>query len=73
MTILPKGNYVGLVMLLEEKMLSSWLCTKRHIGAPEFTYGRRLYKSLTKADVDVKNWHGLALDKSKWRKMIYDI
>ena len=27
---------------LPRKMLSSWECTKRPIGAPEFTYGRGL-------------------------------
>ena len=53
--------------------MSFWLCTKRPIGAPEFTYGPFLYKLLTKAGVDVINWHALALDKSKIRKMIYDI
>ena len=54
-------------------MLSSWVCTKHPTGAAEFTYGRGLYKTLTKAGVDVKNWHALALDKSNWKKMIYDI
>ena len=39
-------------------------------GAPEFTFGHGLYKSLTKAGVDVKNCHALALDKSKWRKVL---
>ena len=34
-------------------MLSSWVCTKRPFGAPEFTYGRDFYKFLTKAGVDV--------------------
>ena len=58
---------------LPRKMLSSWVCTKHPIDAPEFTYGRGLYKALTKAGVDVKSWHALALDKSKWRKMIYNI
>ena len=36
------------------KMLSSWVCTKHSIDAPEFMYGRGLYKALTKAGVDVK-------------------
>ena len=51
------------------------MCTKRPIGTGvlESTYRRGLYKSLTKAGVDVKNWYELALDKSKWRKIIYDI
>ena len=50
---------------LPRKMLSSWVCTKHPIDAPEFIYGRGFYKSLTKAGVDVKNWHALALNKSK--------
>ena len=45
---------------LPRKMLSLWVSIKRPIGAPEFTYGRGLYKLLAKASVDVKNWHGLA-------------
>ena len=28
---------------LPRKMLSSWVCTKRPSGAPEFTYGHGLY------------------------------
>ena len=48
---------------LPRKMLSSWVCTKRGNGAPEFTYDRGLYKLLTKAGVDVKSWHALAPNK----------
>ena len=48
---------------LPRKMLSSLVCTKHPIGAPEFTYGRGLYKLLNKAGADIKNWHALALDK----------
>ena len=61
MTILPKGNYVGLVMLLEwisidlREKCCLCVCTKRPIGVPEFTYGYGFYKSLTKAGVDVKS------------------
>ena len=58
---------------LPRKMLSSWVCIKLPIGAPELTYSRGLYKSLRKAAVNVRNWHALALDKSKWIKIIYDI
>ena len=58
---------------LPRKMLSSWVRTKCPIGAPEFIYGHGLYKSMTKGDVDVKNWYELALDKLKWRKIINDI
>ena len=49
-------------------------CLRGHVintpGAPEFTFGHGLYKSLTKAGVNVKNCHALALDKSKWRKVL---
>ena len=61
MTVLPKGNYVGLVMLLEwisidlREKFCLRVCTKRLIGVPEFTYGYGFYKLLTKAGVDVKS------------------
>ena len=43
------------------------------VGAPEYTYGRGLFKSLKKAGVNLNNWHELAHDKTKWIKMIYDV
>ena len=49
----------------QRKMLSSWVCNKCPIGAPEFAYGHGLYKSLTKAGVDVKNWHEITLEMEK--------
>ena len=55
---------------LPRKMLSSWVCIKHPIGAPEFMYGRDLYKSLIKAGVDVKNSHALVLDKSTYDHLI---
>ena len=58
---------------IPRKMLSSWVCNKRPIGVPEFTYGRGLVKLLKRAKFDLSNWHVLAQDKSKWRKMICDI
>lgn len=55
---------------LPRRMLSSWMPSKRPVGAPEFTYGRGLYKSLKKAGVDVNVWHEVALDRFTWRNMI---
>ena len=49
---------------LPRKMLSSWVRSKRPIGAPKFTYGRSLYKALKKADIDVDFWHELAMDRA---------
>ena len=40
---------------LPRKMLSSWVRSKRPRGAPQFTYGRMLRKSLKKADTE---FHG---------------
>ena len=58
---------------LPRRMLSSWVPSKRPIGAPEYTYGRGLYKSLKKAGVDKNNWHDMAIDKSEWRKIIANV
>lgn len=55
------------------KMLSSWVPSKRPVGAPEYTYGRGLYKALKKAGIDKSSWFDLAIDKSEWRKIISDI
>lgn len=51
---------------LPRKMLSSWVNEKRPVGAPEFTYGRGLYKGLKKAQIDKNDWHILALDRDSW-------
>ena len=57
---------------LEKCCLSSWVCTKCPVGAPEYTYGRGLFKLLKKAGANLNNWHELAHGKRKLRKMIYD-
>ena len=38
---------------LTRKMLSSWVCTKRPVVAPEYTYGRGLFKLQKKAGINV--------------------
>ena len=58
---------------LPGKAFSSWVYSKRPVGPPEYTYGRELFKSSKKAGFNLNDWHQLARDKTKWRKMIYDI
>lgn len=58
---------------LPRKMLSSWVRSNRPRGAPQYTYGRSLYKTLKKANIEVDKWHEMALDKAKWRDMIRDL
>ena len=55
---------------LPRKMLSAWVTEKRPVGAPEFTYGRGLYKTLKKAEIDTENWFVEAQDREGWRDMI---
>ena len=55
---------------LPRKMLSSWVTERRPVGAPEFTYGRGLYKTLKKAEIDRENWFVEAQDREGWRDMI---
>ena len=76
MTILAKGNYVGLAMSLEWISIDfpEKCCLRGYaLNAPLVYLGRDLCESLTKAGFDVKNWHAIAPKKSKWRKIIYDI
>ena len=55
---------------LPRKMLSSWVPSKRPRGAPEFTYGRGLYKALKKVDVNRDSWHELASNREQWRTVV---
>ena len=55
---------------LPRKMLTSWVKEKRPRGAPEFTYGRGVYKALKKVNVDRDNWYQIAMDREKWRAVI---
>lgn len=54
---------------LPRKMLSSWVPHKRLVGAPEFTYGRGLMKSIRRLNLDKNNWSAAASDKTSWRKL----
>jgi len=55
---------------LPRKMLTCWVNEKRPRGAPEFTYGRGIYKSLKKVNLSKRDWYGKALDKCEWRRII---
>ena len=58
---------------LPRKMLSSWVEHKRLVGAPEFTYGRGLMKSIRKIDLNEFNWSIAASDKAGWREICSNI
>ena len=55
---------------LPRKMLSSWVRSKRPRGAPRFTYGRTLKKSLKKARIDVRDWSAVAQNRDTWRDIL---
>ena len=58
---------------LPRKMFSCWVRSKRPIGAPKYTYGRSLFKALTKAGIDADQWCVLASDRNAWRKTISNL
>ena len=58
---------------LPRKMLSSWVEHKRLVGAPEFTYGRGLMKSIRKLNLNELNWSIAASDKAGWREICHSI
>ena len=43
---------------------------KRPRGAPQFTYGRGIYKALRKLKIALDNWPMLAMDRVAWRDML---
>ena len=55
---------------LPRKMLSSWVKHRRPKGAPEFTFGRGMYKALRRANISKENWFVLAQDRCEWRRTI---
>ena len=55
---------------LPRKMLSSWVPSKPPKGAPEFTYGRGLFKALKKAELSENNWFELAENREQWRTTV---
>ena len=58
---------------LPRKMLSSWVRSKRPRGAPQYTYGRGLMKSLRRAGVDVESWWVQAEDRLQWRDIVNSV
>ena len=58
---------------LPRLFLSSWVTDKRPVGAPEYTYGRGLYKALKKANIEKSNWHVLAQNRVEWRKLMENV
>ena len=55
---------------LPRKMLTCWINEKRPRGAPEFTYGRGIYKSLKKVNFAKYDWYDKALDRLDCRSII---
>lgn len=55
------------------KLLSSWVNSPRPRGAPEFTYGRGIYKALRFAGIDKFDWFDLAQNRSLWREKVNNI
>ena len=58
---------------LPRKMLSSWVRNKRPVGAPQYTYGRGLYKGLKRISRATYNWFKSAADRELWRKEVNSI
>ena len=58
---------------LPRKMLSSWVRSKRPRGAPQFTYGRMLRKSLKKAGIEYDGWVEHANDREQWRLLCRNV
>ena len=56
-----------------KEVFSSWVRSKRPRGAPRYTYGRSLYKTLKKAGIEPDEWHDMAFNKVKWRDMIRNL
>ena len=54
---------------LPRRFLTCWVRNKRPTGAPQFTYGRGLKKSLNKLDIDPLQWYDLAQDRPAWRNL----
>ena len=55
---------------LPRKMLTCWVNERRPRGAPEFTYGRGIYKSLKKVGLAKCEWYGKALNRVEWKNVI---
>ena len=53
-----------------QKMLSSWVCNKRNVGCPEFTYGRGLFEL---AGLSKGTWFEIAQDHIVWSHLIKNL
>ena len=49
---------------------TDWPPCKRPCGAPRFTYGRALRKSLKKVGISTDTWTAQAMDRANWRNII---
>ena len=58
---------------MPRKVLSSWVPNKRPIGAPEFTYGRSLFKCLKECSIDRNDWYVRAMDPCEWKHLVNNI
>ena len=58
---------------LPRKLLSSWVPSKRPKGAPQFTYGRGIYKCLKKCKIEICDWYNSALDRLVWNGLIANV
>ena len=58
---------------LPRKMLSCWVKNRRPVGAPEFTYGRGLYKALRNSNIDIDTWFEIAFDRQMWKSVVEEI
>ena len=55
---------------LPRKMLTAWVMEKRCRGAPEYTYGRGMYKAMKKFMIDKSVWYNMARDRFLWRNAL---
>uniref|UniRef100_A0A7M5WWE1 Uncharacterized protein n=1 Tax=Clytia hemisphaerica TaxID=252671 RepID=A0A7M5WWE1_9CNID len=55
---------------LPHQMLTSWFREKRPRGAPDYTYGREVYKALKKVNIGRNEWYECAQDRNVWRNVI---
>lgn len=58
---------------LPRKLLSSWVPSKRPKGAPQFTYGRGIYKCLKKCNIEKCGWFNFALNRLEWNGLIANV
>ena len=52
---------------LPQRLVSSWLTSRRPRGCPEFTYARGLKKALRGAHIPWSDWTTIAQDRCLWR------